>query len=292
MRSFLYLTFFIILANILILSTGCGSSRQTVDEGGVSTQSDESEYDEIEKLLGITRDESGSSRSSSSKTSQEPSQASEQDDLIRLLEVDEGKPREQTVTGTGIEDQRVVRLQNQVDELEKEIQKKDMEIADLKTQLMVKEEELSKKPAVASTVYSQPSQSSYTASPPPSSSGPYSDRYHETLALFHERRYQEAIAGFEDLLARDINHQLSDNAQYWIGESYYAMGMYNEAIIAFEKVYTFPQSNKNDYAQFKIGQCYFKIGNKERASQEFQQLIDTYPDSELVPRARNYLAQF
>lgn len=291
MRSFLYLTFIIILANILVLSTGCSSSRQTVDEGGVSTQGDESEYDEIEKLLGITRDESGSSRSSSDKTSQQTSQATEQDDLIRLLEVDEGKPREQTITDTGVEDQRVVRLQNQVDELEKEIQKKDMEIADLKTQLMVKEEELSKRP-VASTVYSQPSQSSYTASPTPSSSGPYSDRYHETLALFHERRYQEAIAGFEDLLARDINHSLSDNAQYWIGESYYAMGRYNEAIIAFEKVYTFPQSNKNDYAQFKIGQCYFKIGNKERANQEFQQLIDTYPDSELVPRARNYLAQF
>jgi tol-pal system protein YbgF len=289
MRRFLYLTFIIVIANILIFSMGCGSSRQTVDEGESSIQSDEGEYDEIEKLLGITRDES---RSSSSKTSKETSQATEQDDLIRLLEVDEGKPKEQPAVSTDVEDQRVVRLQNQVDELEKEIQKKDMEIADLKTQLMVKEEELSKRTVVTSPAYSTSAQPSYTASSTPSSSGPYSERYHETLALFHERRYQEAIAGFEDLLSRDINHQLSDNAQYWIGESYYALGRYNEAIIAFEKVYTFPQSNKNDYAQFKIGQCYYKIGNRERASQEFQQLIDTYPDSELVPRARNYLAQF
>ena len=88
-----------------------------------------------------------------------------------------------------------------------------------------------------------------------------------------------------------MNHSYADNAQYWIGESYYAMGRYQEAIMAFEKVFTFPQSNKNDWAQFKIGQCYFKMGDREQAQQEFQQLIDNYSDSELVPRARDYLAQ-
>jgi tol-pal system protein YbgF len=134
----------------------------------------------------------------------------------------------------------------------------------------------------------------YSYTPPPStsvSSDAYVNSYNDALSLFHERQYQNAIREFEQLLSSDMNHSYADNAQYWIGESHYAMGRYQEAIMAFEKVFTFPQSNKNDWAQFKIGQCYFKMGDRERAEQEFQQLIDNYSDSELVPRARNYLAQ-
>ena len=69
------------------------------------------------------------------------------------------------------------------------------------------------------------------------------------------------------------------------------MGRYREAIMAFEKVFTFKFSNKNDYAQFKIGQCYYQLGDKQRARREFQELLDNYPDSELVPRAREYLSK-
>jgi len=117
-------------------------------------------------------------------------------------------------------------------------------------------------------------------------------RYQEALDVFHQHEYRQAINQFEQLLATDMNNDLSDNAQYWIGECYYAMGQYQEAIMAFEKVFTFRFSNKNDYAQFKIGQSYFKMGDKERANQEFQQLLDTYPDSELVARTRSYLSKF
>ncbi|MBN2366212.1 MAG: tetratricopeptide repeat protein, partial [Calditrichaeota bacterium] len=79
---------------------------------------------------------------------------------------------------------------------------------------------------------------------------------------------------------------------YWIGESYYALGRYQEAIMAFERVSSqFPKSNKNDWAKFKLGQSYYQLGNQDRAKQEFQELLDLYPDSELVPRARNYLAR-
>ncbi len=292
MRRVLYLSLILLFGLLIILSNGCGSSRQAVEGGGgADMEGSEAEYDEIERLLGITRDEPSERESSDRQTQQQKVQTGEQDDLIRLLEVDEGKPKEETTTITTAEDKRVTRLQSQVDELQKEVQKKDMEIADLKAQLRTKQEALDSRPSAPSQDTRYYSQPTYTTTPPAVSDS-YGDRYQYNLGLFHERRYQEAITGFEELLAASLNHSLSDNAQYWIGECYYAMGRFQEAIMAFEKVFTFSQSNKNDYAQFKIGQCYFKLGDKERSNQEFQQLIDNYPDSELVIRARNYLAQF
>jgi tol-pal system protein YbgF len=302
--------FLVILISIFLLSwIGCGSSRKTVDQSSSSSGKESGEdFDEIEKLLGISRDDSKkpaesekkqvekSSTQSQKKQSEQPTaQTQKQDDLITLLEVDEGKKATQTTQSTSgaapVEDQRLIRLQSQVDELQKEIKKKDMEIADLKTQLAMKDEALQKKSYTTTTDYSYSASTSKTSSSAAMSGDEYVDNYQNALGLFHERRYQEAVTEFERLLSVNSSHSYADNAQYWIGECYYAMGKYNEAIMAFEKVQSFPKSNKNDYALFKLGQCYTKLGDSESAKREFQQLLDTYPESELVPRARKFLSQ-
>ena len=289
MRRIAFLFFFICLSLNFLVWSGCGSSRKTTNESSAAQSGSEDEFDEIEKLLGISRDDNSRSQSSSKQAQQSTQpQEKKQDDLITLLEVDEGKktdkPGGQT---TGVEDKRVLRLQTEVDDLQKQVRQKDMEITNLESQLASREQTMQTQSP------SLPVDYSYT--PPPSqrssSSDAYVNSYNDALSLFHERQYQNAIREFEQLLSSDMNHSYADNAQYWIGESYYALGRYQEAIMAFEKVFTFPQSNKNDWAQFKIGQCYFKMGDREQAQQEFQQLIDNYSDSELVPRARNYLAQ-
>jgi tol-pal system protein YbgF len=289
MKRSVKLLFLILVCLLIGVWTGCGSSRTAVDQTGSEQSGQGDDFDEIEKLLGISREDDASSKEAKPQPSKKEKK---EDDLITLLEADEGKNKEITASQTTpAGDQRVVRMQAEVDELQKQIKKKDMEIADLRAQLMMKDEELKNKAASSTANYA------YTAPPPARtstgniSSDAYVNRYNSALSMFHGREYQNAIADFEELLASDINHSYSDNAQYWIGECYYAMGRYREAIMAFEKVFTFPQSNKNDYAQFKIGQCYFKLGESERARQEFQQLIDSYPDSELAPRARQYLAQ-
>jgi tol-pal system protein YbgF len=310
MKRIAYL-FLIILISVFLSSwIGCGSSRKTVDQGGKSSGQESGEdFDEIEKLLGISREDSKkpvetekkpvekkSSQSEKKVTEQPAVQKEKQDDLITLLEVDEGKKTTQTVpsaTGTAqIEDQRLVRLQSQVDELQKEIKRKDMEIADLKTQLAMKDEALQKKSYTTPTDYSYSTSTSREKSAVAMSGDEYVDNYQTALDLFHQHRYQEAATQFEELLATNSSHSYADNAQYWIGECSYALGKYNEAIMAFEKVLSFPQSNKNDYALFKLGQCYSKLGDSESAKREFQQLIDTYPESELAPRARKYLSQY
>ena len=277
------LNFLILLLIVLgmVSWNSCAGGKKTVKESEAVQEGESSEYDEIERLLGISREEEKKGEKAEQKN----------DDLITLLEVDEGKKKGEVEPGqANIEDKRLLNLQKKVEELQKELKKKDMEIADLKAQLMLKEEELQKlqrqSPTSTTSFYPTPS-----SGVQPVASSEYERKYKEGLALFHQKQYDAAIQVFEQLLATSLNHPLSDNAQYWIGECYYAKGQYQKAIMAFEKVFTFRNSNKNDYAQFKIGQCYFMLGNKQRARQEFQQLVDNYPDSELLGRAKDYLAR-
>lgn len=109
--------------------------------------------------------------------------------------------------------------------------------------------------------------------------------------MFNDRNYQNAIEAFESLLASQANHSLADNAQFWIGECHYALGQYKKALIDFEKVFTFPKSNKNDSAQFKLGLCYLRLGDKSKAREEFQRLVDVYPKSEYLKRAQSHLQE-
>jgi tol-pal system protein YbgF len=119
----------------------------------------------------------------------------------------------------------------------------------------------------------------------------YSERYQEALQDYRSRKYREAIQKFESLLLQNTDHSLSDNCQYWIGESYFGLGNYQQALVAFEKVFSFPRTNKDDDSQLKLGICYMRIQDKEKAKIEFQKLIDNYPSSEYVSIARRYIDQ-
>ncbi|MBN2364774.1 MAG: hypothetical protein EH225_01300, partial [Calditrichaeota bacterium] len=212
--AYLFLT---ALFFVFVLSwAGCGSSRKTVNqEDSASQESSQDDFDEIEKLLGISRtDDKSSEQAQKQAQSQQPASQEKQDDLITLLEVDEGKKSETpSATTSQAEDKRIIRLQNQVDELQREVEKKNMEIADLKAQLMMKEESLKKqqaaKPSQSSYTYTQPSVQSSSTSFGDLSEDSYKMRYNEALDLFHQRQYQRAIDEFQDLLATDMNHSVS-----------------------------------------------------------------------------------
>lgn len=264
---------------------GCASSKPKTDQG---TTSEDEDLGEIERLLGISSEDKAKKKEPKSD-----------DDLLTLLKADEDKGTTQTQnqiqkTGPGtIGDPRLTKLQDEVSSLENQLVEKNRTIADLKAQIMIKEEELK---SYRSGQKTTPSQQATQYYPPATSStisgrSEYESTYDRGLDLFHTAQYQDAMGIFESLLAQNRNHNLSDNAQYWIGECYYALGNYRAAILAFEKVFTFNQSNKNDYAQYKLGQCYQKLGDNARAREEYQNLIDNYSNPELVARAQEKLAQ-
>ncbi|TKJ42424.1 hypothetical protein CEE37_01715 [candidate division LCP-89 bacterium B3_LCP] len=122
-------------------------------------------------------------------------------------------------------------------------------------------------------------------------SGNFQNDYDRGLQKFREKWYMEAAAIFKQLLRQNPNHQLADNSQYWLGECYYAMKQYENALAEFEKVFTFPGSNKADVAQLKIGLCWKQLGKYPEAREQLIRLLSSYPDSEYVSRARDILDQ-
>jgi tol-pal system protein YbgF len=119
----------------------------------------------------------------------------------------------------------------------------------------------------------------------------FTARYQEALQSYRAKNYREAIQKFETLLASDSRHSLADNCEYWIGESYYDLQNYQQAIVAFEKVFTHPKSNKDDSAQLKLGMCYLRLNEKEKAREEFQKLVRDYPASEYAGIAKRFIGQ-
>jgi len=119
----------------------------------------------------------------------------------------------------------------------------------------------------------------------------YYNEYNRALWNFNNGNYQLA----SDLFIRirsDKNNDLADNAQYWLGECFYAQGLYRQAIAEFENVFTYNKKDKYDDAQLKLGYCYKKLRNSVRAVEEFERFVQYYPYSEyyeLALRELSYL---
>ena len=104
--------------------------------------------------------------------------------------------------------------------------------------------------------------------------------------------YPLAIDGFRAFIDNSSGSQLLDNAQYWIGECYYAQGDLHRAIEEFEKVVEdYPRGNKIPSALFKIGKCYFELGDSDAARRYFKSVVDGYPRSQEANLSRDYLSE-
>ncbi|MBC8213717.1 MAG: tetratricopeptide repeat protein [Candidatus Marinimicrobia bacterium] len=134
--------------------------------------------------------------------------------------------------------------------------------------------------------------SGYINDTPSISDEEYREKYIEALSSYQNGDFTKSMDEFAFLIESDATHDLADNCQYWIGEVYYAMKDYKHAIKEFEKVFSFAGTNKDDDAQYKMGLCYLNIGNKQRAKDEFQRLLDYYPNSEYYQKSKNYTNQY
>ena len=119
----------------------------------------------------------------------------------------------------------------------------------------------------------------------------YTARYIESLSFYQNAEWNKSLDGFTYLIAVNSSHDLADNCQYWVGEVYYGLKDYKRSISEFEKVFSFPGTNKADDAQYKLGLCFLNINNKTRALEEFTKVTDYYSNSEYYKKAKQYIKQ-
>jgi tol-pal system protein YbgF len=124
---------------------------------------------------------------------------------------------------------------------------------------------------------------------PPSGGGHTSpaELYDTAYADYNKGRYALAIQGFQDYLAAYPSTDLSDNAQYWIGECHYAQKKHKEAVADFDKLLKlWPKSDKAAAALLKKGYALVELGQKAEGVVELQYVIHEYPAAEEARLAR------
>jgi tol-pal system protein YbgF len=104
--------------------------------------------------------------------------------------------------------------------------------------------------------------------------------YDRGYSLFHQGRYLDAEATFQRFLQAYPDTDLSDNAQYWIGECRYAREDLRGALAAFrETTQQYPTGNKVPDAMIKEGDCLRGLGDLEGARLRYEEVIRRYPGS-------------
>jgi len=259
------LTILVLSFLAMTIFSSCGSSRNRdlmIDESAFPSQP-------------------GSDTTSVSST--EPT--TDEAEVLKLLGINQSKEKATEAASPSVA-ANLNQEEQKVQDLEDTLNKKDVEIANLRAELTARAKKLNELQKKAKST-------SILSSPPASfpSGGTFKEKYNQALELYNNRSYQQAIDLFNELLALNESNSLVDNCQYWKGESYYGMGDYNQAILEFNKVFMFNDSNKLDDAQLKLGLCYIQLGDKQKARSEFEKLLANYPDSEYVERAQRYLSQ-
>ena len=177
-------------------------------------------------------------------------------------------------------------LQKEVDRLQGELNVRNQQITDLRNSLMERDARLGELERTQQTAATR-----QTSTRGLTGGNGAMQRYADARNLYEQRRYAESASAFQAILAENDKSSYADNCQYWIGECYYGLGKFAQAIAEFEKVFTFPRSNKTDAALLKIGLCYLQMGERQQARSQLEQLIATYPSSQYVAKARKYLAR-
>jgi TolA-binding protein len=110
--------------------------------------------------------------------------------------------------------------------------------------------------------------------------------YEEAIAKTRSRNYRDAINELQALLNSGIKDDYADNCHYWLGESNFQLKEFAQAIQHFQHVQNYKFSEKKDDAQYMIARCYELLGDRTKGRSEYQKLVEMYPTSEFVKRAR------
>jgi len=128
--------------------------------------------------------------------------------------------------------------------------------------------------------------------------GPADQLYNEGLVLMNAGDYRTAVAKFEEVDRLHPHTEFGRKSQVMLAFASYSRGNYIDSIQSARRFLALhPNHEDAAYAQYLIAMSYYRQipdvtrdqSDTRQAMDEFEKLIETYPESEYVPEARRRL---
>jgi tol-pal system protein YbgF len=133
-------------------------------------------------------------------------------------------------------------------------------------------------PRPQATPASPPPQASAAPPPNPANSAANDQLYHDGFKMLQDGDYPGAERSFKTFVQRNPQHVLAGNAQYWLGETYYARRDYQNAMTAFAEGYkVYKTSPKGPDNLLKLGITLAVLNRKSDACAVFARFNQDYP---------------
>lgn len=129
-----------------------------------------------------------------------------------------------------------------------------------------------------------------TPKPPPGEALSESKDYEAALSHFKAGKYKDAATAFSAFVTKYAASPLAPNAQFWLGNAWYAQRDCKRAVEAQNALLTmWPASPKAPEAMLAIATCQFDGGNPAAARRTLESLVAQFPESPIAETARQRL---
>ncbi|MBF0607278.1 MAG: tol-pal system protein YbgF [Candidatus Magnetobacterium sp. LHC-1] len=114
--------------------------------------------------------------------------------------------------------------------------------------------------------------------------------YDAAIKDFQDGKFKEARDKFNRLIKDNPANPLAGNSHFWIAETYYREGSYEDAILSYDVVVKkYPGNSKIPAAKLKQAQAFIEIKDPRTAKVILQQLIEEFPKSTEAETAKKIL---
>ena len=114
--------------------------------------------------------------------------------------------------------------------------------------------------------------------------------YDTAWADYTNGQWVLAHQGFEAYIKTFPSSPQTDDAAFYIGQTFFAEGKFREAVQAFESVLeNYPDGDVVPEASYKRGLALDQLGESQRARQAFELLVRNFPESSMAALAQQAL---
>jgi tol-pal system protein YbgF len=138
-----------------------------------------------------------------------------------------------------------------------------------------------------------PNPSTPPGNTPPATGGPNPTQlYDQATQDLTQGRYSMALTGYREYLQRFSDTDLADNAQYGVGECFFAQSQFDSALVEYTRVGArWGGGDRAPAALYKLGLCEERLGRTADAKKTFEDLVKRFPQSGEAQLARDRISK-